>query len=38
VNEIKEYPGWAHPMTAQEGRPEIADDVLDWAVEQAGRS
>jgi pimeloyl-ACP methyl ester carboxylesterase len=38
VTEIKEFPGRAHLMTAQEGWQEIADDVLDWAVEHAVRS
>jgi len=38
VTEIKEFPGRAHLMTAQQGWQEIADDVLDWAVEHAVRS
>jgi hypothetical protein len=35
VTEIKEYPGKAHLLPSQEGWQEIADYVLDWAVEQA---
>ena len=38
VTEVKEYAGRAHLMTAQEGWEQIADDVLDWAVEHAVRS
>ena len=37
VTEVKEYPGRAHLMTAQEGWEQIADDVLDWAMEHAVR-
>jgi pimeloyl-ACP methyl ester carboxylesterase len=35
VTEVIEYPGRAHLMTAQEGWEEIADAVLEWAVEHA---
>jgi pimeloyl-ACP methyl ester carboxylesterase len=35
VTEIKEYEGYAHLLPAQKGWEQIADDVLDWAVEHA---
>jgi pimeloyl-ACP methyl ester carboxylesterase len=35
VTEVKEYPGKAHLMPAQEGWQEIADYALDWAVEHS---
>jgi alpha-beta hydrolase superfamily lysophospholipase len=35
VTEVKEYPGYAHLLPAQEGWEEIADYALDWAVEHA---
>jgi hypothetical protein len=38
VTEVREYPGRADLMTSQEGWQEIADDVLDWALEHAVRS
>ena len=35
ITEIKEYEGYAHLLPAQEGWEQIADEVLDWAVEHA---
>ena len=35
ITEIKEYEGMAHLIPAQEGWEEVADDVLQWAVEHA---
>jgi pimeloyl-ACP methyl ester carboxylesterase len=35
ITEIKEYPGKAHLLPAQEGWQDIADYALDWAVEHA---
>ena len=35
VTEVKEYPGRAHLLPAQEGWEEIADYALDWAVRHA---
>jgi pimeloyl-ACP methyl ester carboxylesterase len=35
VTEIREYPGYAHLLPAQQGWEGIADDVLDWALEHA---
>ncbi|MBM7774722.1 alpha-beta hydrolase superfamily lysophospholipase [Actinokineospora baliensis] len=36
VTEVKDYPGFAHLLPAQEGWQQIADDVLDWALRHAG--
>lgn len=35
VTEVREYPGFAHLLPAQEGWQQVADDVLDWAVANA---
>jgi hypothetical protein len=35
---VSDFPYGAHLMTSQEGWQEIADDVLDWALEHAVRS
>jgi pimeloyl-ACP methyl ester carboxylesterase len=35
ITEVKEYPGKAHLLPAQDGWQEIADYALDWAVEHA---
>jgi len=35
VTEIREYPGFAHLLPAQEGWEQVADDALAWAVEHA---
>jgi len=35
VTEVKEYPGYAHLLPAQEGWEQIADDALACAVEHA---
>ncbi|WP_007514279.1 alpha/beta hydrolase [Pseudofrankia saprophytica] len=35
VTEVKEYPGYAHLLPAQEGWEEIADFALTWAVAHA---
>jgi pimeloyl-ACP methyl ester carboxylesterase len=35
VTEIREYPGYAHLLPAQEGWETIADEVLDWALAHA---
>ena len=37
VTEIREYPGYAHLLPAQEGWEEIADYALEWALNHAGR-
>ena len=36
VTEIREYPGYAHLLPAQEGWEEIADFALEWALAHAG--
>ncbi|GAB3838036.1 alpha/beta fold hydrolase [Micromonospora andamanensis] len=36
VTERREYGGYAHLLPAQQGWERIADEVLDWAVRQAG--
>ncbi len=36
VTEIREYPGYAHLLPAQEGWEEIADYALEWALAHAG--
>jgi pimeloyl-ACP methyl ester carboxylesterase len=38
ITEIREYEGYAHLLPAQDGWQEIADDVLDWAVQHVGSS
>ncbi|TCC00162.1 alpha/beta hydrolase [Micromonospora zingiberis] len=35
VTERREYPGYAHLLPAQKGWEQIADEVLDWAVQHA---
>ncbi|HYO36202.1 MAG TPA: alpha/beta hydrolase [Geodermatophilus sp.] len=35
VTELREYPGYAHLLPAQEGWERIADEVLDWALAHA---
>jgi pimeloyl-ACP methyl ester carboxylesterase len=35
LTELKEYPGYAHLLPAQEGWEEIADYALDWALTHA---
>jgi pimeloyl-ACP methyl ester carboxylesterase len=35
VTEISEYEGYAHLLPAQKGWEQIADEVLEWAVEHA---
>jgi pimeloyl-ACP methyl ester carboxylesterase len=35
VTEIREYPGYAHLLPAQEGWEQIADEVLEWALAHA---
>ena len=35
VTEAREYDGYAHLLTAQDGWEQIADEVLAWAVEHA---
>ena len=35
VTEVREYPGYAHLLPAQEGWERIADEVLDWALAHA---
>jgi pimeloyl-ACP methyl ester carboxylesterase len=37
ITEIREYPGKAHLLPAQEGWEEIADFALTWALEHAGK-
>ncbi len=36
ITEIRGYEGFAHLLPAQKGWEEIADSVLQWAVEHAG--
>ncbi|NYJ06170.1 hypothetical protein [Petropleomorpha daqingensis] len=38
VTEVREYPGYAHLLPAQEGWERIADEVLEWALAHAGGS
>ena len=38
VTEIREYPGYAHLLPAQEGWEEIADYALEWAVQHAAQA
>jgi pimeloyl-ACP methyl ester carboxylesterase len=38
ITEVKEYPGKAHLLPAQEGWEEIADFALDWAVSEAAKA
>ena len=38
ITEVKEFPGRAHLITAQEGWQEVADYSLDWALANAGRT
>jgi pimeloyl-ACP methyl ester carboxylesterase len=35
ITEVKEYPGRAHLMPAQEGWEEVADYALEWAIAHA---
>jgi pimeloyl-ACP methyl ester carboxylesterase len=35
ITEIREYDGYAHLLPAQKGWEQIADEVLEWAVEHA---
>jgi pimeloyl-ACP methyl ester carboxylesterase len=35
TTEVKEYPGYAHLLPAQQGWQAIADEALDWAVSHA---
>ncbi len=35
VTELREYPGYAHLLPAQEGWERIADEVLEWALAHA---
>lgn len=35
VTELREYPGYAHLLPAQDGWERIADEVLDWALDHA---
>ncbi|MGY1809807.1 alpha/beta hydrolase [Blastococcus sp. SYSU D00669] len=35
VTEVREYPGYAHLLPAQEGWQTIADEVLEWALAHA---
>jgi pimeloyl-ACP methyl ester carboxylesterase len=35
VTEVREYPGYAHLLPAQQGWETIADDALDWALKHA---
>jgi pimeloyl-ACP methyl ester carboxylesterase len=37
ITEIREYPGKAHLLPAQEGWEEVADFALTWALEHAGK-
>jgi pimeloyl-ACP methyl ester carboxylesterase len=37
ITEIREYPGKAHLLPAQEGWEEIADYALAWALDHAGK-
>jgi pimeloyl-ACP methyl ester carboxylesterase len=36
ITEVKEYPGYAHLLPAQDGWEEIADYALSWAISRAG--
>jgi pimeloyl-ACP methyl ester carboxylesterase len=36
ITEVREYEGYAHLLPAQDGWQQIADGVLDWAVQHAG--
>jgi pimeloyl-ACP methyl ester carboxylesterase len=38
ITELKEFPGRAHLITAQEGWQEVANYALDWALANAGRT
>ena len=38
ITEVREYPGFAHLLTAQDGWEAVADDALDWALANAGRT
>jgi hypothetical protein len=38
ITAVKEFPGRAHLITAQDGWQEVADDALDWALANAGRT
>ena len=38
VTEVKEYPGKAHLLPAQDGWQESADYALDWATKHARAS
>jgi pimeloyl-ACP methyl ester carboxylesterase len=38
ITEIREYPGRAHLLSAQDGWEEIADYALDWAVVRASKA
>jgi hypothetical protein len=38
ITEVKEIPGRAHLITAQEGWEEVADLAVDWALANAGRT
>jgi len=35
ITQVKEYPGFAHLLSAQRGWEKIADDALDWALSHA---
>ena len=37
ITEVREYPGYAHLLPAQQGWPAIADYALDWALSHARR-
>jgi hypothetical protein len=38
ITEIREYEGFPHLLPAAPGWLAIADEVLDWALEHAGRT
>jgi pimeloyl-ACP methyl ester carboxylesterase len=38
ITVVKEFPGRAHLITAQEGWQEVADYAIDWALANAGRT
>jgi pimeloyl-ACP methyl ester carboxylesterase len=38
ITAVKEFPGRAHLITAQDGWEEVADYALDWALANAGRT
>jgi pimeloyl-ACP methyl ester carboxylesterase len=38
ITEVREFPGRAHLITAQDGWQEVADYALDWALANAGRT